>query len=284
MRGKLLANLVPDAVKDLLPTAIRDMARQELYKLDTEVDNPLLIVVMDACRYDVFMDIDDPWLDDKRVEKAYTDAKWTIPRHEAIIRGSIPNNSELLSEEILENDYYKSAAPLSLQHDYAFGITGIPFLSESEYISYPFAQYFDHYHCYADHQAAEEITEEAIEQVQEHDDFFGLLNYAETHIPWSISPEEAKEINRTIVDDPESQERARDLMRKGAEIILEQVKELEPHLPSGTQVILTADHGSVFEEREGHKETAPKKRNIFHEKLFEVPLVYWTVTDSVRER
>lgn len=271
-----ISGAVPDAVKDRIPRRIRMRARQELNKLSRDAEVPTLICVMDSCRYDVFTDIEDGWIEEeKTLVKAYSDASWTIPAHEAFVRGHIPSNGGLDPLDVFENDYPRIANPLPLHHDFAFSFTAITYLSESRHISYPFGQYFDEYKCLEDHRSRKEIERKTLSTMEGHDSFFGLLNFGETHGPWSLPPDEAETLQERAKTEEGAQREVKSLMKEGAAEIIQTIKVIEKNAPAGTQIILTADHGEIIGEngKFGHAMNAG-----FHRKLFEVPLLYWTVS------
>jgi hypothetical protein len=270
-----ITSILPDNLKDSIPDKYRIKARKSLQQLDINIDRPTMIIVLDSCRYDTFVRIEDDWLEDKEIMRGYTDAKWTIPSHEAILRGSIPNNKEFRSFDLFENDYFEGMKPLSLQHNYSFGLTSMPFLSESSLISNPFSNYFDEYKCYRDNMTADAIRKETIQKMRNaQGNFFALLNFGETHHPYMMEQKEAEELVERVMDEDEAIEEMFLEQQKGAEKCLEAVKEIEKHAPKGTQFILTSDHGTLIEERRDFSASIPK-RDAYHKKLFEVPVVEW---------
>lgn len=276
VRWQSLTRRMPEWLKDAIPKTARTATRNLMLKTASPVERPLLICVLDSCRYDVFAGIDDEWIHDsgKTLRKAYSTASWTIPGHEAIVRGRqlpLPTGGDAY-DDVFETEYNTGQMPLSYEHEYAFSFTALQLLSPEYSVSNPFHTYFEEYECLARIQSAEEIADKAIAAMEKDDSFFGLLNFGETHHPWLIENEEAWEILQATADSEEKKEEALSLMQEGARVIIEQLKRIEAAAPDGTQFVVTADHGELMGEN-GQVGHGPGSGN--HPKLFEVPLLHW---------
>jgi len=74
---------------------------------DPQATNNFVIVILDSCRYDSFMEAAPkiiPKLSGGKVEKRYTYASWTAPSHYNLLTGLLPHTSP---ENVYASEYYK---------------------------------------------------------------------------------------------------------------------------------------------------------------------------------
>lgn len=251
-------------------------------RLNDIPDQSVLIIVFDACRYDTFNDIYDNEFPSE-VRKAYSQTCWTIPGHECLVRGALPYTEEQRPYDALPDNVLKGYYPLPLQYPYSFGSVAMPYLSANKYTANRLPDYFDDWFCAKQPTSAEQVTEHAQQFLQDVDDaFFGLINYGETHFPYREYSGEFSD----LIDDLEAGRIDYDTLhqwqRDGCRELIQQVAQLRKHLPEDTRVILTADHGELLGENDGYGHN-PAKQAVFHEKLFEVPLLTWNETATDEE-
>jgi arylsulfatase A-like enzyme len=74
---------------------------------EPQATNNFIIVILDSCRYDSFMEAAPkviPKLAGGKVEKRYTYASWTAPSHYNLLTGLLPHTSP---EHVYASEYYK---------------------------------------------------------------------------------------------------------------------------------------------------------------------------------
>lgn len=263
--GRGVASNLVRRVGEALPVPTSD--RNEFVIED--LTHPTLVVVFDACRYDSFVEAYDGRFPSS-VERAYSHAMWTIPSHEAIVRGGLPYNDRTRPDAVFRNDYPKKYFPLSRLHPYSFGLVSIPMLADIPAVRTTLCDHFDDWQYHPD---CDELLAEAVEYLQTDEPFFGLLNCAKTHFPYGYDMD---------WDDLEAQLESgeitfEELQRRQVEAceeLIADVDGLRRHVPEGTQVILTADHGDLFGE-EGSFGHNPRSLATFDPKAFEVALLSW---------
>lgn len=236
------------------------------------VEDSVLIITLDSCRHDTFVEAYDNNFPAKNVREAYSPCNWTLPSHESIARGHIPFGDFV---DPLDDKGYSRGIPLPTQHHYSFGATAMPFLSESKPLMNNLHSYFDDYYCAEQADSVDKVLEEAAEFMEEETGFFGLINLGETHSPYKdFDSRTADSIIESLESGDLSYEQVHDWQIQSAKYLIEKISEFRQHIPEGTTVIITSDHGELFGEEDGFGHN-PYKKAVFHENLYKVPLIYW---------
>lgn len=252
----------------ILPREVVDDYRCRVH----EIERSVLVFTLDSCRYDVFVDAYSGQLPAKKVRRAYSPSHWTLPSHESIARGQIPFGDFVSPFE----DIPYNGTPLPRQHEYSFGSTAMPYLSDAEQLMNNLHRYFDNYSCAEEIDSSQEVLEKAAEFIDPEADFFGLVNLGETHSPYrDFQDQTTDELRERLQSGDLSYETLYDWQVESAKELIEEIAEFRDHIPEGTLVVVTSDHGELFGEEDsfGHN---PQKDAIFHSKLYEVPVIYWT--------
>lgn len=273
---KQLTSLLKAVGKNILPDKVIDDYRFESVDLESRVNNPVLIFTLDSCRYDVFVEAYDEQLPAKNVQKTYSPACWTIPAHEAIIRGSLPYNEIVKGREYLINDYDFADHPLTNYHSYSFGSTALFYLSKESKMDNNFFRYFDDYNCVRSCTDDYKVLEYAKERIEDKrdQDFFGLINLGLTHYPYNHYEMGMDEFREKVKKGEIKTEEAKEKQVEACKKSLEMISEFRDEIPAGTQIIITGDHGELLGE-EGSVGHNPNLDIKFHEKLHEVPFLQW---------
>lgn len=269
MRTEEIKALTKSIGKYFLPNEIVSDYRKELKNINKSV----VIITLDSCRYDVFKEAYDEQLPAKKVRKAYSPCNWTLPSHESIARGFIPFGD---FADPLETINYNFGLPLPEQHQYSFGTTAIPYLSQSKTLQNNLHTYFDNYYCAEKANSCEEVLSKAEEFINNNEKFFGLINLGETHSPYKdFENKTTSELIKNIKSGDRTYSEVYEWQVASTEYLLEEISTFTEKLPKETLIIVTSDHGELFGENEsfGHN---PHEEATFHKKLYEVPLIYWT--------
>lgn len=267
---------IKNHVKSILPNFVEEhLYQKRRAKKQVSLDVNLLIIVLDACRYDTFRDVYNGEFPGG-LSKACSTACWTVPSHESIARGMIPFSADRRPTEVFANEYM-IGFPLPSQHPYSFGIAAMPYLSDNATTENKTVQYFDHWECVPDSQNAKEVLEKSKRHMT-HGDFFGILNLGETHFPYDYYDENLDEFLEKVESGDTNLDQAREQQRQAARKLIEMIDEFRSKIPAGTQVVLTADHGELFGERGGYGHD-PDGQAVLDTKLFEVPLLSWIVDE-----
>lgn len=264
---KKLIDIIPQR---LLLKIYRRKYRNELQKEEPESNT--LIIILDACRFDSFRKAYEGQFRGE-LKKAYSPAMWTIPSHEAIIRGGIPSPKDSRPEEIFVNNYNINI-PMSFQHQRSFGFMSMAFLSRNFPVDNKLGLFFDRYKSYMRAADAEEILDEAIKESHKQDNFFGIVNLHETHFPYGMNLESLEKLQNLIEKDLMTYGELKEQQETQAREVIKVIEERLQEIPKNTQIIITGDHGELFGE-EGALGHNPNKFAISHPKVFEVPLITW---------
>lgn len=261
--------LVKSLGKFLLPEEVVHEYRNQLIS----VEDSVLIIVLDSCRYDVFREVYDDQFPASEVKRAFSPADWTVPSHESIARGQIPAGD--FDNPINSITDYSKGVPLAGQHESSFAVAAMPWLSDSSAVSNNFHTYFDDFYCAEDPDSCDEVLGKAREFVDGNKNFFGVINFGETHSPFDHSrPENTQEVFEGIRNGKWSAEEVKGWQADSAEMLIEEIDDFRECLPKDTLVIVTADHGEMFGEDGGLGHDTLKDAH-FHDKLFEVPFLSW---------
>jgi len=271
-----LSNLAKAIGRNILPQEVIEDYRVESLDLGSRVENPVIIFTLDSCRYDTFVEAYDEDLPAKNVEKVYSPACWTIPSHEAIIRGSLPYNEIVRGREYLINDYGFADHPLPNYHTYSFGSTAVHYLSKESKMDNNFFRYFDDYNCVESCTNDQDVLRYAGKCIKENksQNFFGLINLGLTHYPYNHYDMGMDKFMKKVKKENISTSEAKEKQVEACKEVLGLISDFRDQIPSGTQVIITADHGELLGEENsvGHN---PNLNIKFHEKLHEVPFIQW---------
>ncbi|MFB6144607.1 MAG: hypothetical protein ABEJ98_04825 [Candidatus Nanohaloarchaea archaeon] len=209
------------------------------------------------------------------LKKVYSTCSWTIPGHESILRGKLPHSKELRPDEVLENEYNWGAYPMPMLHDYSFASTALPYLGKKKYTETDIQRYFDDFLNIADCRKDQKLLDHAEKKIKSSDvGFFGLINLGGTHYPYNHYDISNKEFREKWKNGGLQIKEAHEKQKEACEDLIEMISDFRKCLPSGTQVIVTADHAELFGEEGGFGHTADNDAH-FHKKLYEVPLIEW---------
>lgn len=265
------------------------------------IENNLVFLVMDSCRFDSYERARTPNMDCLGIgEQRYAYATWTAPSHYTFLMGMVPHTSPrgVFASEVYKNDF-------SLWVD-RLGIEGLSFatfvpelslakvLQDNGYrtearVSLPVLnpytainRYFDEYKLMSDHNDFAGMVEEI-----DFDDepSFHFLNLGETHYPYMLDGSQMPQVSGVHgvfkrMDDNMGAEHAdkffdhdqmkmlHDQQIRTVEYVDEVLGHLIEKAPTNTHFIIVGDHGECFGEG-GYFGHGP----IMHEKVLEVPFL-----------
>ncbi|MFB6145271.1 MAG: sulfatase-like hydrolase/transferase [Candidatus Nanohaloarchaea archaeon] len=261
----------------IVPSRLVKWVRIKLIRREkTEIKRPILLVTLDACRYDTFKEVYEQGDLPGELYKAYSHATWTAPSHISMIRGVFPFSEEINVKEEIKNDYPHKVYPLPDAHKKSFAVTTMAPLSGNGLIQSDLKRFFQDYKHFMG-EDKKKVTAEAEKYLEKYSDsnFFGSLNYGETHFAYPGLEHLTFDEFREKIDSGElSPEIIRSYQEAAAEQLLAEIQGLRKHIPEGTRVILTSDHGELFGE-EGGLSHGSSGEEVFHRKLFEVPFITW---------
>lgn len=241
-------------------------------KVRQSVDKSVIIIVLDSCRYDSFTNAHNNQLPAEE-KKAYSPSNWTIPGHSSIVRGFLPFGTNFSPP--LDEVGYDYGFPLPPQHQYSFGCTALPYLSESPVVGNPLSNHFEEYYCAEKLDSAKTVLNTAREFLEPRESFFGLINLGETHSPYrNYDSRNTQDIIKGLDNGKFTYEGLHNDQASAAGFLIQRISTFRDYIPEGTRVVVTSDHGELFGENGGFGHN-PHKKAVFHRKLFEVPLITW---------
>jgi hypothetical protein len=263
-------------------------------------------VVLDSLRYDSWIRAEPSALGALGpVQRRWSYATWTAPSHYNLLMGLLPHTSppEVYASEYYKQDFLLYAdrlgvpdmefkrllpsifLPTYLKHGLGYSTharVSMPVLNEHTAIN----RDFDSYRLMPKHNDMAAMLEDM--SVKAGEPSFWLLNVGETHYPYALPDEDPSKwprisgvhgVFKRLDEDREGlgmteffdETRLRELHDRQVEAVRYidgVIARLFDMLPSGTWVVVTADHGELFGEDRyfGH---GP----IMHEKVLEVPFV-----------
>ncbi|ADM09545.1 hypothetical protein PB2503_07439 [Parvularcula bermudensis HTCC2503] len=271
------------------------------------MENHLVYIIMDSCRYDSFERANTPNIDKLGIaSRRYSYASWTSPSHQTILMGMTPHESpkKVFASEVYKGEFVKwvdrlgvdnlsfkkfvpdlSLAKVLKEHGYqTTAKVSMPVLNELS----GFNRFFDDYKLMPNHNDFGGMIKET--RFDPRFPCFYFYNLGETHYPYMLDDPSLPHISgvhgvfKRMDEMVKAGEQAltenadffpRDSM---AELHAQQVKcveyvdslvgELYRKAPPNTYFIITADHGELFGE-DDYFGHGP----IMHEKVFEVPYV-----------
>ncbi|MFB6199894.1 MAG: hypothetical protein ABEJ83_03375 [Candidatus Nanohaloarchaea archaeon] len=259
-------------VTKLIPNFLRRRYLNFKGKKEAEIKRPVLIFVLDACRYDSFKKAYQNEFP-AELKKKYTHATWTAPSHVSLIRGRFHIGGEVY--EKLENKYPHAVYPMPLVHNASFAVVSAGPLSNSPFVDSDIQRFFQDYYSVtgASHEEIERRAEQFLSKYQ-NKNFFGLINFDETHFRFPTISPEFEELKPAFEEGEITKEQLIYHQKLAAETLIASIENLRKFIPPGTRVIATSDHGELFGEGGGFLHGGSKLPE-FHEKLFEVPLITW---------
>jgi membrane-anchored protein YejM (alkaline phosphatase superfamily) len=264
--------------------------------------NNLVLIVMDSCRYDSFVEARTPNLDlIGATQRRFSYASWTSPSHCVLLMGIMPHQSPTgtFASEVYKTEFaewihrlavervsFKTFVPhLSLPkvlHELGYWTVGrvsLPVLNEFT----PFSSYFDDYRLMDNHNDFAGMVRDA--RFSGDRPVFYFFNLGETHYPYMLTdmpkisgvhgvfkreaggPGQDEREARGFFDQAEMQ-RLHHRQVQCVEYVDTLVGELLKKAPANTYFVVTADHGELFGE-DGFFGHGP----IMHPKCFEVPFL-----------
>jgi hypothetical protein len=269
--------------------------------------NHLVIVVLDSCRYDTFMEA-QPKLMSKlgTVQKRYSYASWTGPSHYNLLTGLLPHPSpkKVYASEYYKEDFLRFSERLGAEVSFAQMLpslwfptflkwklgyrTGarvsLPVLNEATGVN----RDFDDYRLMPTHNDMAAMVGDLRFYVDR--PCFYMLNVGETHYPYTTPGQDSDHLPHLsgvhgvvkrlegggIVKaedapawfDDALLQRLRGMQVDAVRYLDGVMEQLYDTVPEKTWIIITADHGELFGE-EGYFGHGP----IQHDKVYEVPFV-----------
>ncbi|MFB6217125.1 MAG: hypothetical protein ABEJ72_09220 [Candidatus Aenigmatarchaeota archaeon] len=151
----------------------------------------------------------------------------------------------------------------------------MPYLSDSPDVGNHLHTHFDDYFCAEKVDSAEDVLDNARSFMESRSSFFGLINMGETHSPYrNYESRSTRDIIGGVDSGEFTYEELQGDQVSAAGELIQRISVFRDSIPGGTKVIVTSDHGELFGEGGGFGHN-PHKKAVFHEKLFEVPLVSW---------
>ena len=264
--------------------------------------NHLIVIVLDSCRFDSFIDSKSRFLLSLPVspELRYSYASWTAPSHYNLMMGLMPHSnptntyaSELYTSEFklwsdriglplldIKNFLPSLWLPLLLQ---SLGYetharVSMPVLNPNT----PLNKGFDDYQLVPNHNSLDSILDQV---------YFGnkpqfwLINTGETHYPYMLKDpdlpivsglhgavkrlDQDRKLGDVLTDFPaEKMAYLQNSQRRAVKYVDRLIKDFLTNIPKNTHVIVTSDHGELFGE-DGFFGHGP----ICHPKVNEVPFI-----------
>jgi len=224
-----------------------------------------LLIIFDSVRYDRFIEAETPVIDSLgEAVEAWSHGTWTRPSVVSMLSGYLPQSE-------LGQPYKPSWLMLGPQvfHDRwapAWFLNGNAWVKNLNPRNYEDRFYPEPF-------SAEEMVRDAVKIMESYNEFFIVMLFVETHIPYSFDPQEDtsetvqlfKDYNNHV--DNSAPIVAAERSRKAVEY-LDRI--IEPLLDYPDRIIFTSDHGDLMGEHHkiGHDPTMP-----FHPALISVPLV-----------
>lgn len=263
--------------------------------------NNFIIIVMDSCRYDSFIDADPKNVQKLgTIEKRYSYASWTAPSHYNLLMGLMPhtNPTGVYASEYYKQDLIKFSQRLGISkfegfRDLAPSLWLPTLLKKFGYrtsarVSMPVLNpctplnlSFDEYQLMSSHNDFGAIIDTLVfDSIPR----FYLINTGETHYPYAISGDDTKlprisgfhgvvkHIGDSGTDDQmfdaDALKQLHDRQIVAAKHIDTTLEKLFNKIPFNTWIVVMSDHGELFGEC-GFFGHGP----ICHQKVFEVPFV-----------
>lgn len=206
------------------------------------------IIVLDACRYDTFKDVN--WIDgelQKRKSKGAQTDEWL----EKNFTGSYQDIVYVSANPHLSTTNVGSIDPEEQFHDYYF-----PYMRD-ECMEYGATK-------------AECVNEDARKAVEEHPDKRVIIHYIQPHAPYIGEKRIGEGSLYNLYASGTPREEIVEAYRSNLKYVLENVEDLLPDLDG--KVVITSDHGEVL----GEKYIYGHKQGLYLKELVEVP---WFVVD-----
>jgi len=241
-----------------------------------DVGAPTLVITADACRFGTFEDAYDGQFGE--LKPAFSPACWTLPAHEAIVRGNLPTPPGERTGDAFDNEYPDTYLPLPRLHAESWLVAEMPYLHAGGSVDSPIPRYFgDVYE--TSHGDTTGTAARVRKCVRRESSWFGLVNFGATHFPYQHFDGDFEAFLDAWDDGSVSVDDLKRWQTAAAAEVIAAVESIAAECPDGTNIILTADHGDLFGERDafGHNYAA---RAQFDESLHRVPLVSWTVGES----
>ncbi len=264
--------------------------------------NNLVVVVLDSCRYDSFVEARPKNMSRLgEVERRWSFASWTAPSHYNLLTGLLPHTSptRVHASEVYKDEFAKYGerlgAPVSfkqllpglwLPHLLRWGLgyrtsalVSLPVLNPATGIN----RDFDEFRLMPSHNDFGAMIERMTFRADRPN--FTLLNLGETHYPYAVAGAAAEDLphlhgvhgvvkrldgegDSPAFFDAETLEGLRQRQVDAVRHVDGLFERLYDLVPPKTWIVVTADHGELFGEG-GYFGHGP----IQHDKVFEVPFV-----------
>lgn len=177
------------------------------------MENNLIYITFDSCRYDTFAAAKTPNMSRLgKAQRRYSYASWTVPSHAVYLLGACPHTSPkgVFASEVYKKDFINWGARLNLpeisfkkfvpqlslpyflrQHGYKNGaLVSLPVLNQTTVLN----QHFDRYQLMAEHNNLDAMIDEL--KFEDGQPWFYLLNTGETHYPYTLPGESGEHLPR----------------------------------------------------------------------------------------
>jgi len=229
----------------------------------------LVAIFLDSCRYDTFMMAEKKHIDSLNTEiyKAYSPAAWTVPSMTAYVFGTPPMN--------IPNEYrqtlflHKEGEDIRRIFRFTHFLTPNPYVLKLRRTVFTFfddmrgLEYDYVFSCNA-------IFNDAIKIMESERRFIIFMLLMETHDPyWDGSRKHSFLGIR-------SRDEFLKIQSKAVEVVDKYIGSLINKIPEKTRLIISSDHGELFEDVDGRRlmhHNLTRSYIEFHPKLFEIPFL-----------
>jgi len=229
----------------------------------------LIAVFLDSCRYDSFMLANKPNIDSLNTEiyKAYSPAAWTLPAMFSYSVGVPPLNTPIKYRK--ELFLSRQGEGLGDKFNEKYFLTPNPLILNNKHIfkAFNLIKGLEYDYCFS----CDKIFQDAVELINStNENFCMFILLMETHSPYWDGK------SKYHFFQIPNQEEFLKIQAKSVEVVDTHIKQLFDVIPNNTRLIITADHGELFDEKDGkmlYHHNLTKDFIEFHPKLFEIPLV-----------
>jgi len=229
--------------------------------------NRQFTIILDSCRYDSFIKAKTPNFDKLgKTMKVYSPAGWTLPSIISYNNGVPPLNVPLNlrknfwdfkngGKSKFKYNIFLTANPIILRNKFMF--KNWDFIGDTKY-DYNFS--------------CNEILKDSIRFIEGESEFLAWNLVMETHSPYSTR--HGVYDYRTI----KTRDEFLKIQSESVELVDEAFGKIMDRIPTGTRIIITADHGELYDQNENgewyYHHNFTYNHIGFHRKLFEIPLIY----------
>jgi len=229
----------------------------------------VLAIFLDSCRYDTFMMAEKKNIEslDTEIHKAYSPAAWTVPSMVAYTFGTPPMN--------IPNEYRSSLFLHKEGEDIRKIFRFTHFLTPNPYVlklrRTVFSAFDDMRGIQYDYVfSCNTIFNDILRIIKEEENFIVFVLLMETHDPYWDG------VRKHSFLSIQTKEEFMKIQSKAVEVVDKYIGKLLNNIPEKTRLIISSDHGELFEDVDGKRlmhHNLTRSYIEFHPKLFEIPFL-----------